>query len=98
MSNSYSSTPTSFPRLETVCRSFYFEKDRTCVLQDRSGAPRFARFQTDGNNSLSVTDEARLAWQNLPYQVDHNPLVVSASDGRQLLRKEGNVLPLTEAP
>lgn len=70
----------------------YFEKGRTCVLKDKAGELHFARYQTEANKSLTVTeDNSLLNWQELPYQIENDLLVLTAKSGQQLLRRQPSV-------
>ena len=67
----------------------YFEIGRTCVIQDQAGALHFARYQTEGNQALTVTeDDSLLHWQKLPYQIDNDVLVLTAKIGKETLRRQ----------
>jgi hypothetical protein len=74
---------------DSKIQRIYFEKGRTCVIKDKAGELHFARYQTEANKSLTVTeDNSLLSWQALPYQVEHDSLTVTAPSGRQLLRRQ----------
>ena len=78
----------NFPEDAKIQR-IYFEKGRTCVIKDRAGELHFAKYQTEANKSLTVTeDNSLLGWQSLPYQVENDSLIVTAPSGRQLLRRQ----------
>jgi hypothetical protein len=67
----------------------YFEKGRTCVIKDKAGELHFARYQTEANKSLTVTeDNSLLGWQALPYQVQNDSLILTTQNGRQLLSRQ----------
>ena len=67
----------------------YFEIGRTCVIQEKAGALHFARYQTEGNQSLTVTeDDSLLNWQKRPYHIDNDVLVLTAESGKEMLRRQ----------
>lgn len=45
---------------ESPLQRVYFEIGRTCVIQDKTGTLHFARYQTEGNQSLTVTEDDSL--------------------------------------
>jgi hypothetical protein len=70
----------------------YFEKGRTCVIKDEAGELHFAKYQTEANKSLTVTeDNSLLNWQKLPYQIENDLLVLTAKSGKQLLRRQHSI-------
>jgi len=74
---------------DSKIQRIYFEKGRTCVIKDKAGELHFARYQTEANKSLTVTeDNSLLSWQAVPYQVENDSLIVSVPSGRQLLRRQ----------
>ena len=67
----------------------YFEMGRACVIQDKAGELHFARYQTEVDQSLTVTeDNSLLNWQALPYQLDNDLLVLTAKGDKQSLKRQ----------
>ncbi len=70
----------------------YFEKGRTCVIKDKAGELHFAKYQTEANTTLTVTeDNSFLSWQALPYRVENDSLILTTQSGKQLLSRQHSI-------
>lgn len=68
-------------------RRIYFEKGNTCVIRDNKDSLYFGNYQTNSNNTISITGSNNVfpGWKEAPYTIHNDTLSVNAHDSQQLL-------------